>query len=139
MRRFVAIFAILLAACGSGPEPVSTGPMLRAEPAARFRDSAAPGREAAFSPDGRWLANGGRARGGLGTLWHGLTGAGGAGEAVRLWRVADGALVQILEGPEDVMHVGFSPDGRWLVTSADNGAVTLWRLRLGRGRALALD
>ncbi|HEX8571253.1 MAG TPA: WD40 repeat domain-containing protein [Allosphingosinicella sp.] len=83
----------------------------------------------AFSPDGRWLANAGRARGGLGTLWHSLTGAGGAAEPVRLWRVSDGALVQGLKGSEDVMYVGFAPDGRWLATSADDGVVTLWRLR----------
>ncbi|HEX8064684.1 MAG TPA: WD40 repeat domain-containing protein [Allosphingosinicella sp.] len=87
----------------------------------------------AFSPDSRWLANAGRARSGVGTLWHGLTGAGGDGEAVRLWRVADGALVQALKMPEDVMYVGFSPDGRWLVASSDDGTVTLWRLRAGKG------
>jgi WD40 repeat protein len=84
-----------------------------------------------FSPDGRWLANAGRARSGIGTFWHGLTGAGGEGRPVRLWRVADGALVQALPAREDVMHVGFSPDGRWLVTSGDDGVVTLWTLRLG--------
>lgn len=93
----------------------------------------------AFSPDGRWLANAGRARGGLGTWWHGLTGAGAGGEAIHLWRVADGALVQALDQPEDVAHIDISPDGRWLVTSADDGLVTLWRLRLGRGQALAVD
>lgn len=85
----------------------------------------------AFSPDSRWLANAGRARGGLGTLWHGLTGGGAEGKAVHLWRVADGAPVEALAAAEDVMHVGFSPDGRWLVTSADDGVVTLWKLRLG--------
>jgi len=82
----------------------------------------------AFSPDSRWLVNAGRARSGFGTLWHGLTGAGGAGEPVRLWRTSDGALVQVLKMPEDVMYVGFSPDGRWLVASADDGRVGLWRL-----------
>ncbi len=85
----------------------------------------------AFSPDGRWLVNGGRARSGLGTLWHGLTGSGADGEPVRLWRVADGALVRILKMPEDVMYVGFSPDGRWLAASSDDGRVTLWSLRTG--------
>jgi WD40 repeat protein len=85
----------------------------------------------AFSPDSRWLASAGRARSGLGTLWHGLTGAGADGESVRLWRVADGALVQALKMPEDVMYVGFSPDGRWLVASGDDGRVTLWKLRSG--------
>jgi WD40 repeat protein len=87
----------------------------------------------AFSPDSRWLVSAGRARSGLGTFWHGLTGAGGDGEAVRLWRVADGALVQALKMPEDVMYAGFSPDGRWLVASADDGRVTVWRLRAGKG------
>ncbi|HEX8239009.1 MAG TPA: WD40 repeat domain-containing protein [Allosphingosinicella sp.] len=85
-----------------------------------------------FSPDSRWLANAGRARSGLGTLWHGVTGGGGAGESVRFWRVADGALVEALKMPEDVMHIGFSPDGRWLVASADDGVITLWKLRVGR-------
>jgi len=87
----------------------------------------------AFSPDSRWLANAGRARGGLATLWHQLTGAGADSEAIRLWRVADGALVQALKMPEDVMYVGFSPDGRWLVASGDDGAVTLWKLSTGPG------
>jgi WD40 repeat protein len=85
----------------------------------------------AFSPDSRWLANAGRARSGLGTLWHGLTGAGGDGDAIRLWRVADGALVEVLKMPEDVMYVGFSPDGNWLAASGDDGRVTLWKLRAG--------
>ncbi len=85
----------------------------------------------AFSPDSRWLVNAGRARSGLGTLWHGLTGAGGDGQPVRLWRVADGALVQALKLPEDVMYAGFSPDGRWLAASGDDGRVSLFRLRTG--------
>jgi WD40 repeat protein len=86
-----------------------------------------------FSPDSRWLASAGRVRGGLGTLWHGMTGGGADGEAIRLWRVADGALVQALKMREDVAYLCFSPDGRFLVASGDDGAVTLWRLRAGKG------
>jgi WD40 repeat protein len=84
-----------------------------------------------FSPDSRWLASAGRARSGLGTLWHGMTGGGAGGDAIRLWRVADGALVEALRMPEDVVSVDFSPDGRLLAASADDGRVTLWRLRAG--------
>jgi WD40 repeat protein len=87
----------------------------------------------AFSPDSRWLANSGRARSGIGTAWHGLTGAGAGGIAIYLWRVADGAPVQTLAAPEDVGNIDFSPDGRWLVTVGDDGLVTLWKLRLGTG------
>lgn len=83
----------------------------------------------AFSPDGRWLASGGHARGALGTLWHELAGGGADGNSVRIWRVADGALVTNLLHPDDVIYVAFSRDGRWLVTSGEDDRFRLWRLR----------
>jgi WD40 repeat protein len=87
-----------------------------------------------FSADGRWIVSAGRARGGIGTFWHQLTGGGGAATPVRLWRVADGALVQALPHPDDVIYAAFSPDGAWLVTGGEDGAVRLWRVRESRGR-----
>jgi len=82
----------------------------------------------AFSADGRWLASGGRARGAAGTFWHQLTGAGAKGPAVRLWRVADGALQATLEHSDDVMALAFSPDGRTLATASADGSNSIWRL-----------
>jgi WD40 repeat protein len=82
----------------------------------------------AFSPDGRWLASGGRARGGFGTFWHQLTGFGAYGPAVRLWRVADGALQATLDQTDDVMALAFTPDGRRLAAASTDGSNAFWRL-----------
>jgi len=84
--------------------------------------------ELTFSRDGRWLASGGRARSAVGTFWHQLTGAGAKGPAVRLWRVADGALQATLEESDDVMALTFSPDGNLLATASADGANSVWRL-----------
>lgn len=81
-----------------------------------------------FSRDGRWLASGGHPHGMIGELWHEITGGGGEGAAVGLWRVSDGALVAGLPHPDDVYWVAFSPDGQWLVTSGEDNRFRLWRL-----------
>ena len=82
----------------------------------------------AFSGDGRWLASAGRARSGAGTALYQMTGLGGAAAPVKLWRVSDGALVAALPHPTDVMGIAFSPDGRHVVTSDDDGRARLWRV-----------
>ena len=83
----------------------------------------------AFSKDGRWLVSGGRARGGFGTFWHQLTGAGGAAAPIRIWRTADAALVAALPASEDIAHIDISPDGRWLVTASEDNRFRVWALK----------
>jgi WD40 repeat protein len=86
----------------------------------------------AFSPNGQWLAAGGRESHGVNALWKGLTGhrpLGGHGVAARIWRVADGRVVALLDRqPDDVIAVAFSPDGRLAATGSDDGTVALGRL-----------
>jgi WD40 repeat protein len=81
-----------------------------------------------FSADGKWLISGGHAHGTAGAIWRQLTGGGGDGDAVRIWRAADMAPVAILPHPDDVISLAISPDGHWLVTSGEDGRFRLWRL-----------
>ncbi|HSO27097.1 MAG TPA: WD40 repeat domain-containing protein [Anaerolineales bacterium] len=68
----------------------------------------------AFSPDGQILASGG----------------GYENTNVRLWSVANGFLLQSLEGHQSaVTDVLFSPAGRFLVSASYDGEIWLWGLR----------
>jgi WD40 repeat protein len=86
----------------------------------------------AFSPDSAYLAAGTRELSALGTLWKQVAGPSTKrGVSVRIWRVRDAALVQTLAAQDDVMSVAFSPDGKWLATSSEDGSAKLWRLTEG--------
>ncbi len=157
MKRLAVLAAFLLASCGGAPEPVATGPRLRAEPAAAFRDDEAPAREAAFSADGRILAT--TSASGLVVLRHmpdlkvlrrlhhpgGATtiafapdgkrlATSGYDGAVRLWDAATGLPVRKLEGARGtVWTLDYAPDGDRLAAAGEDGRVTLWKLRAGTG------
>ncbi|MEZ4866015.1 MAG: BTAD domain-containing putative transcriptional regulator [Caldilineaceae bacterium] len=69
----------------------------------------------AISPDCQWLA------------------VGANDGNIRLWRLADGQLVDTLTGhPSTVVALAFSPDGRLLVSSSgSHGALYLWDVASG--------
>jgi WD40 repeat protein len=72
-------------------------------------------RSVAFGPDGRLLAT--------------------AAEdgAVRIWNVADGALVNTLIGHIDVVGaVAFAPDGKLLASASDDKTIRLWEVATGQ-------
>ena len=74
----------------------------------------------AFSPDGRTLASGSGGSQGVGD------------NTVRLWDVASGTLLNILEHPRGVNSVAFSPDGRTLASGSRDRTVRLWNVLTGR-------
>jgi len=67
-----------------------------------------------ISPDGTLLAT---------TSWDGTT---------RLWRMADGTNVCILDGGGEKESVKFSPDGKLLVQSCSKGDINFWRVSDGK-------
>lgn len=62
----------------------------------------------AFSPDEQWLAT---------ASWDGV---------IKLWNVADGALLWTSPTVDVIMSLGFSPDGRALASGGTDGLIRLW-------------
>src|SRR4051812_25137492 len=115
MKLLALAAALLLAACGSAaPEPVTSGPRLAAAKAVTFRDSAAPGRQAEFSADGRWLVTA------------------GAGGAVVIRSIPDLKAVRRFEHSGGATSFVLAPDRTWLATAGYDGVVRTWEVATGR-------
>jgi WD domain, G-beta repeat len=79
-------------------------------PFAKFAGHTGRVKSIAFSPDGRFLVSGGDEK------------------VVRVWNIADTALLKTLAGHEGPLEcVAFSPDGKLLASSSNDGTVRLWR------------
>ena len=115
---------------------------------------------AAFSPDGRWFASGGKEN--AIKLWETATGrevrtlepntgfintivfspdgsllaAGGLSGTVSLWESSSGRNVRNLVGHNDSVNgLAFSPDGHLLVSASGDGTLKLWEVETGRETA----
>jgi len=82
----------------------------------------------AFSPNGKLLAAG---------LWTGATnGVSPPGNDVILWDAASGTPVRTLKGHSNAIRgLGFSPDGKSLVTGSMDGTAKVWDIANGMARA----
>ena len=65
----------------------------------------------------------------VGEFWHQVTGGGGEGDAVRLWRTSDGALVASLPHPDDVYLCGLQPRRPLARDRSEDNRFRLWRLQ----------
>jgi len=68
----------------------------------------------AFSPDGRYIASGGR------------------DNTIKLWDVESGRLVKTFKGHNDsVTSVAFSPGGKYIASGSRDKTIKLWSVRKG--------
>lgn len=83
----------------------------------------------AFSRDGRLMAAGGCGKLDFSRLPPDQCVQG----EIRLWNPHTGALMRIISGHRNLVRsLAFSPNGQWLASGAEDGAVKLWEVATGR-------
>jgi len=83
-----------------------------------------------FNPDGHYLATGSRDHEAFRELLQNIMPrlSGRHGQTVRIWNVADGALVASTAAQNDVHGISFSPDGKLLSTASEDHTAMTWRV-----------
>jgi WD40 repeat protein len=89
------------------PESQTFGDILQ-----RFNDFDSGLSEAAYSPDGSRVAAGGN-------------------RGVRVWDAATGEVVRQIDSTDPILTLAFSPDGRFLASGFQNGAIMVWDIASG--------
>jgi Tol biopolymer transport system component/energy-coupling factor transporter ATP-binding protein EcfA2 len=92
--------------------PPASKPTVAAKPSPRILLARGVVNSVAWSPDGKTLASA------------------GVVDPIRLWNVATGATIRVLQGP-GVFAVAWSPDGKTLASASDGRAVRLWDAETG--------
>jgi WD40 repeat protein len=85
----------------------------------------------AITPDGKYIASGGRDHGPLGELLQNFFGerSAGRGPTIFLWRASDGVLLDALNAHNNDVHgLTFSPDGKWMASASEDRSAILWRI-----------
>ena len=113
-----SFLALTITACGQHAPEESTSSLR--SPLIHFTTQAADERDAAWSPDGKWIAFG--------------SGTGIGNEDIWIKEVDGGKTVQLTDGPASDNYPIWSPDGKWIAfTSNRSGSGNVWILPAAGG------
>ena len=107
LLSLLALMTVFALSCGE-PQPLADAPVLGLPPLTQFTTDPAIERDAAWSPDGKWISFG-SLRGGNEDIWKKPVGGGDA--------------IQLTAEPSSEIYAIWSPDGSKLAFTSDKGGV----------------
>src|SRR5215213_9032860 len=110
----MVLASVALASCSSQQQPTTNGPNVSASLAGQWKLGNSPGRQAAFSPDGKLLA------------------ASLASGDVSIRTTSDWKVIRQMNHGGGATALVFSPDSKSLYTAGYDGRVRMWDLRTGK-------